>query len=376
MTRLIKPCLLIFLFLSAPGRIAAQVNNDWYLYHDAKSDLYGYKDLQGNVKVKARFNGFISARVFKNIAAVRDDADGKAYYLLKNGRKVGLDSLYVSDMTYDCEQEGKIRFRDSKTDRVGFFGSDGKIRVPAKFNDASPFYNGLAVALYEGKRICSDGSAYNPKQPCEHWSWSGKTALIDSLGNIIADNIDWEQTRNINWYAMKVSDLPADTSLYESFKTNDGRYNTFINYEKEFNQWFYNSYLSDLALTNLSRHTFQELSVEGIFKNRLRKTYAKAAFIKQFGPTLQAKLTEIRHKDFETVIFTESLNLYIEAGKSFKVYYTDCGEANDQRYPAFDVVTTHYKRNKEFDYQEHFAFLRTADGYKLISMALKPAVKR
>jgi len=376
MPRLIKPCLLILLFLSGLSRIAAQVNNDWYLYHDAKSDLYGYKDLQGNVKVKARFNGFTSARVFKNITAVRDDAEGKAYYLLKNGRKVGLDSIYVSDMTYDCEQEGKIRFRDSKTDRVGFFGSDGKIRVPAKFNDASPFYNGLAIALYEGKRICSDGSAYNPKQPCEHWSWSGKTALIDSLGNIIADNIDWEQTRNINWYAMKVSDLPADTSLYESFKTKDGRYGTFINYEKEFNQWFYNSYLSDLTLTNLTRHIFQELSVEGIFKNRLRKTYPKATFIKQFGPTLQAKLTEIRHKNFETVIFTESLNLYIEAGKSFTVYYTDCGEANDKRYPAFDVVTTHYKGNKEFDYQEHFAFLRTADGYKLISMALKSAVKR
>ncbi|RZL62018.1 MAG: WG repeat-containing protein, partial [Pedobacter sp.] len=157
---------------------------------------------------------------------------GQSYYLLKNGKKIGRDSLYIWDMTYDFEQEEKIRFRDLKTDKVGFFGPNGKIIIPAIYDDAQPFRNGTAVVLYNARHICADGSIYDPKHPCEHWNWDGITALIDTENNVIADSLDLNSLSYINWYSMKKSDKPADTILQRSYKSKDGHYLSFLDYEK------------------------------------------------------------------------------------------------------------------------------------------------
>ncbi len=348
---------------------SAQVPGNWYSYYNAKKDLYGFKDAKGKVKISARFNAATRAWTFRNIIAVTDGNTNQSYYLLKNGKKVAKDSLYVWDMTYDCEQEGAIRFRDPVTDKVGFLGSNGNIIIPAVYNDAQAFHNGLALVIYNGKRRCADGTPY--QADCEHWYWQGTTALINSSGAIVADSVDERTTENINWYSLKIAGQPADTGLYNSLKGKGGKYYTFINYNKEFEQWFYQSFLTKANTPYISALSFDEVTVEGLYKHTLRKTYPKAAFIKTFKTVLQRKMAAIKRRQVETAISGEDLNLFIYHNKKYEAYYTDCGEPNTAQYPLFEVITTHYRSLHQFDYQEHFSFLRTAWGYKLIAVALK-----
>ncbi|RYE16195.1 MAG: WG repeat-containing protein, partial [Sphingobacteriaceae bacterium] len=257
--------ILLFLMTGIWQPAVAQ-NRNWYSYYNAKTGLYGFKDGSGKVKIPARFNDLIRANRFRNIVAVMEGESGKSYYLLKNGQKVARDSLFVWDMSYDCEQEGKIRFHDPVTDKVGFLDQNGQVKIPAVYNDAQPFYNGLALVIHNGKRICADGKPFN-KDSCEHWSWNGTTALIDTNGVILADSIDVTKTENLNWYTLKTTTQPADTALYTSFKAKKNGFYNFINYEKEFKNWFYQQFLSGLNQKKMSGYCFQEVTVEGLFKH-------------------------------------------------------------------------------------------------------------
>lgn len=79
-------------------------------------------------------------------------------------------------MSFDCESEGLIRFRNSKSDKVGSFDSLGIVVIPAVYNDASPFRNGLTTAITGAKRICWEGGEFSKDNPCERWSWKGDRA--------------------------------------------------------------------------------------------------------------------------------------------------------------------------------------------------------
>lgn len=346
----------------------AQLPDNWYSYHSSEKDLYGFKDAKGNIKIPARFNTLTRASVFRNIIAVTEGSNGKSYYLLKNMQKVAKDSLYVWDMSYDCEQESKIRFRDPVTDKVGFLGKNGKVVIPAIYNDARPFYNGFALVIHNRKRICGDGTPYKADS-CEHWSWDGTTAMIDSNGIKVADSLNIIATENLNWYSFKIADYPADTALYTSFKAENSKYYSFINYEKEFKYWLYQNFLPGLQNQSLSSYCFNEITVEGLWKQTLRKQFNKADFVKQYSLSLQKKMSAINQRKIETTIFSEGLNLFIYNSKKYTAFYTDCGEPNTARYPLFNVITSHYNSQHKLSYQEHFSFLRTAGGYKLIAVA-------
>lgn len=78
----------------------------------------------------------------------------------------------------------------------------------------------------------------------------------------------------------------------------------------------------------------------------------------------------------------------------YKGFFDACGSHNKNKYPAFEVILTYYKKrikkltaatlskfkkeeisefliNYEIDYQEHFEFVRTINGYKLLSASIK-----
>lgn len=317
-----KVCLTLLLIWIFGSPLFAQPSNTWHSYYNSKKDLYGFKDAGGKIKISARFNALTRAWTFRNIIAVTEGRTNESYYLLKNGQKAGKDSLYIWDMSYDCEQEGTIRFRDPITDKVGFLGKDGKVIIPANYNDARPFYNGLALVIHKGKRVCADGKPYKADS-CEHWYWDGITALINKNGTIQADSIDMAATENLNWYSLKVMTRPADTTLYTSFKAANNQVYTFINYEKEFKNWFYGHFSATLNLRGLQMNCFDEITVEGLFKHTLRKRYRKAAFLKQFNLALQKKMLAIKQRKTEIAIMSEDLNLFIYKSKRFNAFYTD-----------------------------------------------------
>jgi len=362
-------CLALFITLKFCNRVNGQAKNNWYYFRDKKTGLVGYKDVKGNIKIPAKFGGLTNQLVFSDVIAVYEDKTGKSYYLLKNGKKFGIDSLYVWDNSYDYINEGKIRFRDKKTDKVGFFDKTGKIIIPALYNDARPFHNGLALTVHNGKRVCLDGSIYNDKEPCEDWSWNGVSALIDTHNKIIADKIDITETDNIDWYAVKITNSVPDTTLYTSFKTTNGTFYSFLNYEKEFKNWFYKSYLNNLNYQALSTDCYDKINFEDTFIKQIRNDYSKSYFLQQYESLLYKLMRSIKAKSVETNIFHEDLNPYIFAGKSFSAFYIN-GEPDGQKYPVFNVVTTNYTKTRTLDYQNQFSFIRTHTGYKLIGVAL------
>lgn len=367
--------MLLFLLCAGISFCAEAQTGNWYRFEDHKKNLSGYKDASGAVQVPAKFDGLTRAVVFRNIIAVNESATNSSYYLLRSGKKIGVDSLYVWNMTYDCEQEGKIRFRDLQTDKVGFFGKDGKVQIPATYNDARPFYNGLALVIHHGKRTCADGTPFDPKSPCEHWAWDGVTALIDTNGHVVADSLDFMQTANLNWYSLIRSSTPSTRNECVSFKAVQGGYYCFTSYEKEFEQWFYGQYLKNPDLS-LGIYSFRQLSVEGLFSKTLRKFFKKDTFIKQYRNLVSGKMHAIKKEQVEIALMSEDLNPFIYDQTDFKPFYTDCGDANSAKYPVFDVVTSHYKKDKQIDYQEHFSFLRTGSGYRLIGIAIGSGLDR
>jgi hypothetical protein len=167
----------------------------------------------------------------------------------------------------------------------------------------------------------------------------------------------------------------ADTSLYTNLKGVNGKYYAFINYEKEFKKWFYRSYISKVNTNDLLKACFDEVYIQANFKDTTERHYTKTAFVKQYGQLLSQKISTIGQPGTETVIMPEALNSFIYTDKNYKQFYTDCGDHNREKYPQFDVVTTHLNGRKQADYQESLSFIRTNTGYKLIGIYVRDSLK-
>jgi len=359
-----------------------QAPDVWIRFHDSTVQQSGYKDGKGNIKIPAKFEGFTRADSFYNIIAVDEKVGSayKTYYLLKDGRKVGQDSVFIFDFHFDCESEGKITFYDRKKDRVGFFDKNGMAIIPAIYNYVSPFRNGLAVAQRNAKRKCWDGS---DKTKCEHLGWEGgESILINDRNEILADNITIN-LGSIDWYSRKENALSIDTSLYIYLKGRKNVRYSFVDYEKEFNRWFKTVFLPSLnnddALINLlfSEITFwtHEQGWTSVKSNDFLKLFPKALIPARFD-TNNLKQMGISH---------EHLNEYIFDKDIYKKYRNSCGDHNWNKFPLYHVYYTYYKKREkpleyalsvflreyDIDYQEQFEFLRTENGYKLLSVSLR-----
>ncbi|MEI9958493.1 MAG: hypothetical protein WDM90_19800 [Ferruginibacter sp.] len=73
-------------------------------------------------------------------------------------------------------------------------------------------------------------------------------------------------------------------------------------------------------------------------------------------------------KECDYNIFDEGLNPYIYESEEYKDYFNNCGESKDWLYPIKNIVIS-YKDKKDL-LQNHFEFLRTDNGYKLISISI------
>ncbi|MBK7632744.1 MAG: hypothetical protein IPJ23_19070 [Ignavibacteriales bacterium] len=160
--------------------LLSQNKDTWSAFEDEATNFRGFKDDEGNIKVEAKFLGFMLAPKFSDIVAVMEDIK-TSYYLTRRGEKVGRDSLYIFDNSFDCESEGFIRFRDKENNTTGMFNSEGKVLIPAEYNYLSEVRNGLIVALKGAvKEYLNNDSTY------EHLGWSnGIKYLIDTTNKIL-----------------------------------------------------------------------------------------------------------------------------------------------------------------------------------------------
>jgi hypothetical protein len=363
---------LIFLLCISNVNSLAQDKNLWTSFMDDKNELIGYKDYNQNVKIPPKFiSGFTIARSFDNIIVVAEQIDSvnySSYYLLKNGKEFGRDSIYLWDNSPDCESEGKIRFRDNITDKAGFFDKNGNVVIPAVYNDVMPFRNGMSVAIINAEKKCLDGKIFN-KNNCEHWSWEGgEIVLFNDSNKIVID--DFIFTDELDWYSLNIVDERGDTSIRDYYKGKNGKYYSFVNFEKEFKLWFQSGLLCSTNIEKLRNNCFSEITYWSDSNNEWI-TMETDNFLKENKEALSQKLCEFQKENSDYSIFMEGLNPFIFSKEIYSMYYDYCGNSMTWKYPVFDVVISYNDKEGRVDYQDNIEFLRTDDGYKLICLSIK-----
>jgi hypothetical protein len=337
-------------------------------------EYYGYQNPQGQVKLPAVFGGFTNARRFYHIMAVSEQASQAQYYVLKNRRKVGRDSVYVADFQFDCESEGKIRYRD-KRNRVGFLDAQGRAFIPAIYNYVTPFYNGLAVALLGARRTC--GSSPDTVH-CEHPGWAGgRLVLLSARNEVLVNNLAGEPTGSghLNWYSLKINDPAPDTATTVTLRAANGDRYTFTDYEKEFAAWLYRVFVPAVRTGDaaaVQALCFSDLAVAARpFQGWSH--FTPAAFLAKYRQAvLRPRLGSLRPGAPGVAIGPGDLNTLIFGSPAFEPFLTACGEHFSEKYPVFELLLTYPAQpaTAPLDHQEHFEFIRTAAGYRLLSVSL------
>jgi hypothetical protein len=379
------------LMLMVSAGVCAQKNDAWVGYYDTVSGKVGYKDLKGDVMLPAIFVGVSDRGSFYNIMAVTEDVNDKylSYYLLKDGRRVGVDSVYMFDFLFDCESEEKILFNDRKTDRVGFFDKEGKVVVPAVYNTATPFRNGISFALQNAKRKCADRDT----KDCEHWRWDGgQRRLINERNEVLVEDTDYPFYQ-LDMYSLKVNATGLDTAVYVSLSGRNGKTYSFIDVHKELGKWL-NEYFIPAASKGAKEwkpYLFEAVKVALPGINGV--DLLPDVFVEKMGEKLMSvgfsgdTMTRID-------IVRDWFGYSREDGQDapFRKYYKACGGHDTDRFPLFEVVVNHYKKKDkpykqaggkkgsisvadrfylehDVDCSEIYRFIRTENGYKLYDVS-------
>jgi len=302
---------------------------------------------------------------YENIVAVFEEVNGtwNYCYLTKSGKIVGRDSVYFFDNSFDCESEGFIRFRDKETDKAGMFNRNGEVAIPAIYNDLTKVRNGMIIGLMGAKK-----KYWHKDSECNHFIWKGgKEVLIDTLNNILIDNFTYDN--NLNFFTLEITQTTHSDPTRKSFLTKKGTYYSFVEFEKEFKQWLMNDLLVNLTIEKLIESSYDSItwwSSDGWTKTD------KQQFITNNFSILQSSLSYLLNSECDFSISINGLNPFMYVGKAFEKYFTNCGESKEWIYPVMNIVIYLTDKNKYFTQnQNHYDFLRTDNGYKLISVTIR-----
>jgi len=339
----------------------------WTAFLPPDSDLIGFKDAQGRVKIEPRYSGFTIARQFDHIMAVMEQNGNSytSYYLTRSGKKLGRDRIYIHDNSPDCESEGFIRFRDPATEKVGLYNRNGEIAVPAEYDALTQVRNGLVVGLQGARKVYWDKQRH---AGCSHFNWEGgREVLLDTRNRILIS--DFKGSARLDLYSLKIGPKPEPDDNRLSYPGSDGRYYAFIEFKTAFESW-----LQTEVLANLTQDTLDKNTYHAIFFWKEPEGWqheASRAFIARNFELIQGRLAVLLKADADYFISMSGLNPFIFNAAEFEPYFNNCGDPKQWQHPVMNVVINQQAGGKSF--QDHFDFLKTTAGYKLISLTLREA---
>jgi len=351
--------------------IDAHANDDtWTAFWDEEHYKRGFKDKNGTIKIPPKFMGMTQAVEFKKIIAVMEGAESgyDSYYLLKNGKRVEDVKMFTFDNSFDCESDNKIRFRDKKTDNMGYLDGKGNIAIPAMYNSGQPFANGLASVLKGATLTCMNGKPFSANNRCEHPHWKGGKSLVINANN---EDIIQEVSlgTELDRYSLTIGDKPLESKEIESYKGVNGKYYNFINTKKHFEKWFKENILGNLNVSSLRTHTFKQVTLfdrEKGWYNQPRKKFWKKNY-----ESVREALIPLKNNDVSFFVSMDSLNQSIYEEEQYKEYYAHCYNQYANKHPTLSVVAGY--ENEGLSVQDVFEFLKIKDSYKLISLTLRTA---
>jgi len=356
--------------------------NVWVAFEDTTQQLYGFKDLQGNIKVSPRYWD-CPTDTFRTIAFVGIEKEGWVC-IDKNLNK--LFHPYIWDNGIDYWQSGLIRIKENK--KIGFADTTGKIIIPPIYDFATPFDKNYSAFLSGGKYICMEKGV--PDSLCEHMGWvGGLWGIIDKHNDTIVTPSINDSIYNLN--ELNISSL-TDKKPNSFYLPLSGKGKTYYieDVRKSF-QNFFDNFLEQVENKNTSY--FQSVSFQNV-----KCTYCLLNTKSEYDSLVKAKLyfpgnfyTETRAnevfptqefiKEDYSLVFTKQAiaNLRDTSATAFFIDHEYCNYlfpfTNDnlflqyldkqQRYYKITAVVSHYK-SKQMSYQEHYEFLKTDGGLKFI----------
>ena len=97
------------------------------------------------------------------------------------------------------------------------------------------------------------------------------------------------------------------------------------------------------------------------------------SFLAKNKEILIEQINDFRLGNIEYSIRKENLNPYIFNSEKYSTYFDSCGNSKEWQNPVFTTLVSHRdeKGILELDFKNYFEFLKTENGYKLISLGLK-----
>lgn len=152
-----------------------KANTNYLLaYRDSSSgqELLGFKTTLGQIKIKPKYRHVLGSDTLYDMAFVMT-LDSKWIAINKNDSVILIP--YFFDNGPDYLEDGLFRFVENN--KIGFANSKGQKIIPAQFDFASPFSEGLAAFSVGGKMENWDE---------EHSTWNGgRWGFINKKGQIV-----------------------------------------------------------------------------------------------------------------------------------------------------------------------------------------------
>lgn len=210
-----KASLLIF-FTILFATVAHSKPNELYRYLDPKTDLYGFKEVNGKIIIPSQFDMVeapddspLFSNKNKDLEYLVPVLKKCRFWRMNREGQLKFESFYF-DNGADYYEEGLTRF--IKDGKVGFHTRKGEIKIQARYDFASPFRNGYAY-------VCKGCYAQYPKNPtyaaassgpCSHLNKdmyksiiSGAWGLIDKEGKEVVP-LSYKSTEEVDEVAKRL----------------------------------------------------------------------------------------------------------------------------------------------------------------------------
>lgn len=329
----------------------------WTAFYDKDSTLMGFKDAHGEIVIAPRFSPMTSTRYVAHLAGVTEKVSGtwRSYYLLRSGKTIGRDSVYIFDNGPDCENEGFIRFRDPVTGKAGLFDKYGHIAIPAQYSDISRVNNGLVWALKDAvAERTVDG---------EHQVWiGGKTLLLDTTHTTLVDPIDYSGTLDL--FSLRMSARDDAQGPEVGFNGTNGQWYIFKDVKKDFETW-----LRDSLLPELSQEGLEEVTMDSLpqWEDGHPIWVPRSSYLEMRYSRIRDGLQAIQTSKAESFISVQGLDAYLYDSPEYTQFFNTCGEARREQYPVLVLVINRLLDPKQP--QEQFRFLKMGSTYRFLGYA-------
>ena len=224
----------------------------------------------------------------------------------------------------------------------------------------TPFENGLSVAL-KGAKLT--------KEDDEHSFWAGgENLLINTKNEVLVKNFQNNQL-TLDFHSLRIQSQPEKSAERVSFLGTNGKYYSFIDNEKLFENFLNQKFFKNLSKKSLLKNSYEKI----VYWDEEKGWISQPAkdFLEKNHAILLERLEGYKNKKNVQIMVENYTPLTEDIEQKIQHHYNNCGRRNMSKYPFFSLVITNHDENGKFRHQDLFSFLRTEKGIKFISCSIR-----